>query len=174
MLVCLDAHYRETAAVAAGVYFADWRDSSGVEEVIRRIPLVEPYRPGEFFRRELPCLLRVLDGTKHDLECAIVDGYVWLDARGGRGLGAHLHRALGGRVSVIGVAKSRFRRETPAVAVVRGRSKRPLYVSAAGMDERVAAERIKSMHGAFRLPTLLKRADELCRSGFPPVTSSTS
>ena len=174
MLVCLDAHYRETAAVAAGVYFADWRDSSAVEEVIRRIPLVEPYRPGEFFRRELPCLLRVLDGTKHDLECAIVDGYVWLDARGGRGLGAHLHRALGGRVPVIGVAKSRFRRETPAVAVVRGRSRRPLYVSAAGMDERVAAERIKSMHGAFRLPTLLKRADELCRSGFPPVTSSTS
>ncbi|PKN30756.1 MAG: endonuclease V, partial [Deltaproteobacteria bacterium HGW-Deltaproteobacteria-21] len=48
--------------------------------------------------------------------------------------------------------------------VFRGRSKSPLYVTAAGMDPSEAAGHIRSMHGGHRIPTLLKQVDRLSRS----------
>jgi deoxyribonuclease V len=96
----------------------------------------------------------------------IVDGYVWLDAAGKPGLGAHLHAALDGRTIVIGVAKSRFE-GAPAVPLVRGSSRSPLFVSAAGLSAEEAAQHIAQMSGSFRLPTLLKRVDQLSRTGNP-------
>jgi deoxyribonuclease V len=47
--------------------------------------------------------------------------------------------------------------------VQRGHSRRPLYVSAAGIDAETAARYIQDMHGTYRLPTLLRRVDQLCR-----------
>ncbi len=64
---------------------------------------------------------------------------------------------------VFGVAKSRFVGAVDAVPVTRGRSSRPLFVTAAGMDPEEAAEKIRIMHGAYRIPTMLKLADRLCR-----------
>jgi deoxyribonuclease V len=46
---------------------------------------------------------------------------------------------------------------------LRGDSSRPLYVTALGVDVETAAEDVRRMHGRFRLPTMLKRADRLCR-----------
>jgi deoxyribonuclease V len=66
------------------------------------------------------------------------------------------------RNPVVGVAKSRFD-GARAVEVYRGGSIRPLYVSAAGLDPEEAAEKIRSMHGRHRVPTLLKRVDRLAR-----------
>jgi len=48
--------------------------------------------------------------------------------------------------------------------VLRGDSRRPLYVTAAGLDPAAAALHVRSMHGPFRIPTLLKRVDQLCRT----------
>ena len=101
---------------------------------------------------------------KDRVETIIVDGYVWLGPENRPGLGAHLYEALGKQVPVIGVAKSMFRGATNAEAVLRGRSRRPLYVTAAGMDPVIAAKNIQGMHGPHRIPTLLKRVDQLCRS----------
>ena len=72
------------------------------------------------------------------------------------------------RVPVIGVAKTSFRGSGFAQAVLRGTSQRPLYVTAAGMKPEIAAAHVLSMHGEYRIPTLLKRADQLCRSK-PPM-----
>ncbi len=97
----------------------------------------------------------------------MVDGYVWLGDETMPGLGAHLSRALGGSVPVIGVAKTRFAGTEPVADVVHGLvvTVRPLYVSAVGLPLADAAEYVGRMHGAFRLPTLVKRVDALCRAG---------
>jgi deoxyribonuclease V len=47
--------------------------------------------------------------------------------------------------------------------VLRGGSARPLYVTAAGLSADEAARRVRDMHGPYRIPTLLKRVDQLCR-----------
>ena len=118
------------------------------------------YVPGEFFRRELPCLLALISKIKDPLDAIIIDGYVRLSDR--PGLGQHLFEHLLEKVPVIGVAKTRFH-DAEAVEVIRGISKSPLYVSTIGTDADQAAEQIKKMHGPHRIPTLLKRVDQLGR-----------
>jgi deoxyribonuclease V len=78
------------------------------------------------------------------------------------GLGKHLFEFFAGRTRVIGVAKSQYR-DSFGVEVFRGESKRPLYVTSAGVDPYTAAGRIKVMHGSHRVPALLKRVDLLAR-----------
>ncbi len=63
----------------------------------------------------------------------------------------------------MGVAKMRFSRARVAREVTRGGSRSPLYVTAVGIDLRMAACHIREMHGQYRIPTLLKRVDHLCR-----------
>jgi deoxyribonuclease V len=124
---------------------------------------VAPYEPGAFYKRELPCLLEVLGLAPGPLDAVIVDGYVWLSRDGRPGLGARLFEALGGRTAVVGVAKTSFAGADFAAPVQRGASARPLYVTAAGMDANEAADRVREMAGAHRIPELLKRVDRLCR-----------
>lgn len=171
MIACLDVDYREATASAAGLAFHDWSDAAPVTEKVIPVVGVHPYQPGQFYRRELPCLLGVL----HELPpvaVVIVDGYVWLDTGSVAGLGAHLYQALEGKVAVIGVAKTRFAGGRAAVEVVRGRSTRPLFITAVGMNAQIAAGHIRSMHGPDRIPTLLKRVDSLCRRAGWKVTPS--
>lgn len=162
---CLDVDYRDQEAVAACVLFAAWTDDQPVRTVTERVSPVAPYIPGAFYVRELPCLLAVLRPVLPLLDMVLVDGHVWLGDRR-PGLGAHLYAALGEQVPVIGVAKSAFP-GAPGVEVRRGQSARPLYVTAAGVDTGKAARNIERMHGAHRLPTLLKRVDQLCRQAGP-------
>jgi deoxyribonuclease V len=161
MLACVDVDYRTEGAVAACVLFRAWDDGDSAEERVETIARVEPYEPGQFYRRELPCLLSVLGKVTETLEMIVVDGYVWLTDEK-PGLGAHLYEALGRSVPVIGVAKTRFA-GAEVESVMRGGSRRPLYVSAAGLDRVTAARHVLAMHGPYRLPTLLRRVDQLCR-----------
>ncbi|MFV2020732.1 hypothetical protein [Micromonospora sp. LOL_023] len=64
------------------------------------------------------------------LDVLVVDGYVDLDPHGRPGLGRHVHDALG--TAVVGVARTSFQSAARAVAVHRGGSTRPGYVTAAG------------------------------------------
>lgn len=163
MLAIVDVDYRPEATVAACVLFRDWGDESEAGHEVDRGPAAQPYVPGAFYRRELPALLRVLARVRQPLEAIVIDGYVWLGDEGRPGLGAHLYEALGQQVPVIGVAKTAFHASRLARPVLRGGSRRPLWVSAAGMELHAAAANIQHMHGAWRLPTLLKRVDRLCR-----------
>jgi deoxyribonuclease V len=114
--------------------------------------------------------LAVLQSVREAPQVIIIDGYVWLGPSQ-PGLGAHLYEALGRRVAVIGVAKTRFLKAEPVEEVLRGRSRTPLFVTAAGMDVVEAANHVRALHGPYRIPTLLKRADQLSR-GAPPCRSS--
>jgi deoxyribonuclease V len=163
MIACTDVHYTNTHATAACILFHDWSDAHSDLAITERVGDPAPYEPGRFYRRELPPLLSVISKLTVRPEVIIIDGYVWLGDWDHPGLGAHLHKALGGSAAVIGVAKELFRRGPAVQCVRRGSSARPLYVSAAGMDLNEAATRIVELHGEFRVPTLLKRADRLCR-----------
>jgi deoxyribonuclease V len=164
MIACLDVYYKTKGATAACVLFNDWADESDIKKIITHIKKVKPYEPGRFFKRELPCLLYTLNKINDPLDTIIIDGYVWLDEKGSPGLGAYLYEASGKSIPVIGVAKSRFKGAELAEKVFRGRSERPLYITSAGITQKVAADYIKRMHGPHRIPTLLKKVDQLCRT----------
>jgi len=168
MRLCTDVDYRpDGTARAAALAFGDWADAAPRHEWVARLDAVQPYQPGEFYRRELPCLLAVLAEVTEAMgapELIVIDGYVTLDAAGTPGLGAHLYAALGGQIPVVGVAKTAFRGSAHALPVCRGDSRSPLYVTAVGMDAAEAAREVAGMAGAHRLPALLKRVDQLCRS----------
>ncbi|MGC3967617.1 MAG: endonuclease V [Pirellulales bacterium] len=121
---------------------------------------VRPYEPGDFYKRELPCLTAVLQRVNESLDVIVIDGFVSLGDK--PGLGHRLWESLGRRTPIVGVAKTRFQ-GAEAVEIVRGSGKNPLFVTAAGLDVVAAAESIRSMHGPFRIPTLLKRVDQLSR-----------
>jgi deoxyribonuclease V len=171
MIACTDVHYTDYHATAACILFRDWSDTHPDLTITERVQDPAPYEPGQFYRRELPALLAVVSKFTLRLEVIIIDGYVWLGDWDHPGLGAHLHRTLGGGVAVIGVAKKLFLRGPAVQTIRRGNSARPLYVSAAGMDLNEAAARIVELHGEFRVPTLLKRVDRLCR-GYPDILES--
>jgi deoxyribonuclease V len=163
MFVAADVHYLPSGgARAAAVLAADATFSVVLTERTALVQQVLPYRPGEFFLRELPPLRAVLAGVS-GLSLLVIDGYADLDPAGRPGLGAHAHAAFG--VPVVGVAKTRFRTATHAVEVWRGKSARPLFVTAAGMPPAQAASLVHRMAGPFRLPDALRRADALARTG---------
>ncbi len=163
MIACVDVYYKGSGAVAACILFRDWADESSIKQIIEHIEEVKPYEPGRFYMRELPCLLCVLDRARDPLDTVVIDGYVWLADKGSPGLGAYLYKALGESIPIIGVAKSRYKGGKMAQRIFRGRSKRPLYITAAGIDPGIAADYISIMHGKYRIPTLLKEVDQLCR-----------
>ena len=168
MILATDVQYHPGGgATAAGVLFQDWTSGTPDRQIVAQVSAVAPYRPGAFFERELPCLMAVLDQMSAAPSCVIVDGYVTLGAEGRDGLGAHLHRALGGRVPVLGVAKSRFDGTPPEAEILRGRSSQPLFVTAIGMPGPDACACIARMHGPHRIPTLLRRVDRLARGDLP-------
>ncbi len=159
----VDVHdLRAGGARAAAVLAADAAFAHVLAERTAVVPQVSPYRPGEFYLRELPPLRAVLEDLSA-LGLLVVDGYADLDPGGRPGLGAHAHAEFG--IPVIGVAKSRFRAATHAVPVVRGSSGRPLFVTAAGMPSAEAADLVRRMAGRYRLPDALRLADTLARAG---------
>jgi deoxyribonuclease V len=163
VLSCVDVDYRNNHAIAACVLFEKWTDASSAGELTVRVEPIADYVSGEFYRRELPCILAVVKKVNTPPDAIVIDGYVWLEKQTKKGLGAHLFGALDAKIPVIGVAKTRFK-TAEAAEVCRGRSSNPLFVTAIGMELDVAAEHIRSMHGPYRVPTLLKRVDDFCRN----------
>ena len=163
MILCVDVAYVDATAFAAGVRFDDWSDAAPAQEIVVRVENVEPYVPGQFYRRELPSILALVDAAPSRPSAIVIDGYVWLDDHR-PGLGARLHEALGGDVAVIGVAKTKFGNASSSVPLLRGTSTTPLFITAAGLPLDDTVAHIRSMHGPHRIPTLIKRADQLRRA----------
>jgi deoxyribonuclease V len=104
LFAAADVYYPGSGgARAAAVVAADAAFTHVLAEYTALTPEVLPYRPGEFYLRELPPLRAVLHGIP-GLGLLVVDGYAGLDPRGRPGLGAHAHTEFG--TPVIGVAKS--------------------------------------------------------------------
>ncbi|MCE2573743.1 endonuclease V [Motilimonas eburnea] len=163
MKLAIDVQYVDDKAVVAGVLFRDWDCEHVYETIVKEVSPVAPYEPGSFYKRELPCILSLLDDVAESIETIIVDGYVNLGAEQAAGLGMHLYKALGETINVIGVAKKPFKDTPRDCEVFRGKSLNPLYVTAVGISLDEAKLAITKMHGKHRHPTLLKKADQLCR-----------
>ena len=161
MYLALDVHYKLNYAKSVGILFETVNDANAHDVIIEQIYSVKPYQSGAFYKRELPCLLKVISKVNLNvLDAILVDGHVYIDNHHNYGLGAYLFEALEEKVPIIGVAKRAFHsNEITVKEVLRGSSENPLYVSAIGMDLKPAAEFIAHMHGDFRHPTLLKILD---------------
>jgi len=163
MIVCVDVDYRAANVAAACVGFHDWADAAPAFESVTCTEGAPPeYESGAFYRRELPYIVAALVALTASPRIVVVDGYVWL-APGRPGLGAHLYAALGGGVGIVGVAKRNFAGAVTAIPILRGTSQQPLFVTATDADVAAVAQSVRTMHGAHRIPTLLKRVDRLAR-----------
>jgi len=161
VIACVDVHYGVLrGAKAAVVAFASWKDPKPLEQHVVTIDEVQPYEPGAFYKRELPCIRSALATLTSKPDVVIVDAHVWLEP-GVPGLGGRLLEAEPGLSTVIGVAKTRFK-EAPATAIMRGDSANPLWIDEGGAPIE-ATKRIAEMHGRFRVPTLLRLVDQLAR-----------
>ncbi len=159
----VDVHYSPERASAACVVAETWLSAVPVE--VRRTLCTEvaAYIPGQFFRREMPPVLGVLREVTTEFQAIVVDSYVVLDEQGSPGFGARLYEYFEGRYPVVGIAKTAFRESTFATPVLRGGSKRPLFVTAMGVGQADAAQMVAAMHGEHRLPTLVQLVDSCAR-----------
>lgn len=164
MIAALDVHYSDTKASAAAVVFESWDSETPLSTYVVSTQNCGDYLPGQFYLRELQPLLAVISAIRDEITIFVIDGYCHLSAEGERGLGAHLAENLPDESTIVGVAKSRFRGSQHATEVFRGESKRPLFVTAIGLNYHQAANKIASMHGPYRIPTLLKEVDRLSRT----------
>ena len=167
-IACIDVGYietesGETSARAACVVMDHWADAVPTAEHVVAIENVRDYEPGQFYLRELPCIEAVLDKLDDQPELIVVDGYVWLDKQNTPGLSAHLYEAFRQKIPVIGVAKNPFKQSDHATKLYRGGGTRPLFVTAVGIPTPDAADRVAAMHGPHRIPSTLKRVDQLSR-----------
>jgi len=165
MILAFDSYYFDGKAKTVCLEFENWADTADFNVYTEVLEHVAEYVPGEFYKRELPCILSLLGKINtQNVSTIIVDGYVFLDDDGKLGLGGHLYEAIARRWPVIGVAKSNFatvdKLKTP---VYRGDSSNPLFISSIGMDVETAASHIKGMSGKYRTPLLLKKLDQLTK-----------
>ena len=166
MKYVLDVQYKDDeSAVVACLGFKNWEDEKASYVKTHFIKEIMPYVSGEFYRRELPCLLKALE-ILDDIELIVVDGYVWLDEPTHKGLGLHLYDALEQKVPIIGVAKAKFGKIPQKCELIRGESIKPLYITSVDFSLEKAKEVISLMHGKYRFPTLLKEVDSLARGNF--------
>ena len=162
-IACFDVYYYEGYAKACCIVF----EIEPLESIISRyceiINSVDRYIPGKFYKRELPCLLKVYKTIEEDIDLIIIDGFVFVE-NGKKGLGAHLYEALNRKIPIIGVAKTFFKGCTHYIQIYRGKSIRPLYISSIGIELNISAELIRNLNGDNRIPNILKMIDQLTRS----------
>ena len=167
-----DVHYPASGgARAAAVVSADAGFLRLVADRVALVPDVQPYRPGQFYLRELPPLRAALDGLT-GMTLLVVDGFADLDPDGRPGLGAHAHAEFA--VPVIGVAKSAFRAATHAVPVLR--EPRPARCMSRPPEclAQTLPTSFRRMAGRHRIPDALRRADTLARNGLPGAVTLTA
>ena len=168
MILAFDTYYHpDHTADTVCIAFDDWKNAKIADCYKEHLGDIADYESGNFYKRELPCILSLLKKiSREDIATIVVDGFVYLDNDLRYGLGGYLYEALGGAVPVIGVAKTNFATLTEhKTALVRGGSSRPLYITAIGIDLETAVGNIEKMNGNFRIPTLLKELDKMTRDG---------
>ncbi|HNW29466.1 MAG TPA: endonuclease V [Spirochaetota bacterium] len=165
MILAFDTYYHENKAKTVCFCFDAMGDDEPVTIYTDIAEGIEEYEPGSFLKRELPCIIRLLEKyNPAGIDLVLVDGFVVLDDDGKIGLGGHLYEYLGKKIPVIGVAKTNY----PGVMtlkreIYRGTSRNPLYITALGIDLDKAGGMIQGMGGRDRIPALLKKLDTMTR-----------
>ena len=161
IMACFDVYYHDDHAKASCIVFSS-REENIISEYNVEIEGIEDYVSGQFYKRELPCILRVLEKVKEDIDLIIIDSFIWA-GEDKKGLGAHLYESINHKAPIIGVAKSYLKGSTAYIEILRGESTNPLYISSIGIDLNYSAKLIKDLKGDFRIPYILKRVDKLSR-----------
>ena len=164
MILAIDVAYAENSAQVAGIVFESWTASDVLNHYLITINEISDYESGQFYKRELPCILTLLGLVKEPIHMIVIDGYVYLEAQQTAGLGQHLYAALVDKIPVIGVAKNEFKGTPKEFEILRGQSTKPLYVSAIGIELTQAKKNVQTMYGKYRIPELLKQVDRLSRT----------
>jgi deoxyinosine 3'endonuclease (endonuclease V) len=181
--IAIDTYYYKDRAKTVGVIFENWEDPDPIEIISTWSSSFGPYIPGEFYKRELPCIMDLLNQIPDilDYDVIILDGLARLPGSIEEGLGLHLEKELDKKYpnfrnshptsptmiygpAIMGVAKTKFKgveEDTGTCKVLRGEAKTPLYTNTTWMkmSSAGAAECLKKMHGPYRIPTLLKLLD---------------
>lgn len=165
MILAFDTYYFDQKAKTICLEFAEWNEDKNFKIHSETIDNVEEYIPGEFYKRELPCILNLLKEIDlSTIDVIVVDGFVYLNDENKYGLGGYLYEKLNKKIPIIGVAKTNFASiERNKKALFRGDSKKPLYITSIGIDLDEAYKKVESMAGEFRFPTLLKKLDRLTK-----------
>lgn len=165
MIYAFDTFYYEDFAKTVCIAFENWTSEAESFIYSENTEISSDYESGAFYKRELPCILSLL--KKIDLkegDLIIVDGYVTLDNSGKIGLGGYLYESLNKKYPVIGIAKNGFASEDNLrKTIFRGESKTPLFLTAVGIDTDDIKIKVENMYGEYRIPTLLKKLDQLTR-----------
>lgn len=172
-LLALDTYYFDTYAKTVGIEFSSWDDSEPYRTYVDYyFDTRSDYVPGEFYKRELPCILSLLKRFQLDpknYDFILIDGYVYLYEDHiptiKSGLGAHLYQEIHSSTPIIGIAKSvHGTSDDYCKKIYRGKSKAPLYITSVGLPASIASKYVLSMHGKFRIPTILKKLDKLTKT----------
>jgi len=163
LILITDTQYDDPQALTSGVVLRDWQDQKAAQELTYQTDQVERYEPGQFYKRELPCILGLIKTHRLSPDVIVIDGHVYLDGHSRPGLGAYLYEALNRSCPVIGAAKSQFKDMPDVHALLRGQSQKPLWITSAGMEFKEAQKWVAAMAGPHRLPDMIKRADQLAR-----------
>ncbi|PHI18050.1 endonuclease V [Lewinellaceae bacterium SD302] len=165
LIYLFDSYYTEGFVTTACIGITEWRSEDIEFEKMNFSEITSKYVSGQFYKRELPGILELLDDVKLKSDDYIVlDGYVYLDDIGTRGLGGYLFEELENSIPIIGVAKNRYKSiGDKCIELLRGESKKPLYVTSAGIEIEKSSEYILLMSGEFRIPKMFKLVDTISR-----------
>lgn len=175
MIAAFDTYYYEGFSYTVAGVFETWT-SEKVKYFVctRRRGIDAEYKPGELYKRELPCIMQCLENINVEtIDTIIVDGFVWVlndDNVRIPGLGKRLQDAVfekySHHVCVVGIAKNPYNGLIPnCKEVKRGKSEKPLYLTCTEdfFTEHYADE-LKMMFGEYRIPDILKSIDTKTRS----------
>ena len=177
--IAIDAYYNNGICHVVGGIFDNWTDEHVLKFIYADVKVDSDYIPGEFYKRELPGILKLLEQIDlNEFDTIIVDGYVYLvepDNVEKPGLGMRLYWSLRDQnkpvksFSIVGIAKSLYGENEEAYnRCFRGNSKNPLYITTStdwvlGLSPGDLApdilDQIHNMSGEYRIPTIIKEVD---------------
>lgn len=164
----LDVYYRDidnqTIATVAGIRFTGIENHIILNEYKTIIYDVEPYQSGYFYKREMPCLLSLINQIEEPFDVIIIDGYVYLDGLNKAGLGKYLYDNLSCKKPIVGIAKKHFYDIPQDYAIYRSTSKQPLYITCIDFDIEIAKNFVSSLQGKYRIPDIINQVDKLSRN----------
>lgn len=161
----LDVGYFEqnqnTYAIISAIRFAGIQTHTILNQYKTTVHNVMPYKSGQFYQREMPCLLQLINEIKEPFDIIIIDGYVYLDGETQAGLGKHLYEHLNDKKPIIGIAKNSFQNINNQYAIYRGNSKKPLFITCIDFDLDNAKQLVKNLEGQFRIPNIINMVDKI-------------
>jgi deoxyribonuclease V len=163
MNLAIDVYYNNNNAKIVGIIFENWEATDALKIITTSLDKINDYEPGYFYKRELPCIMKLLKLIDmNTIDIIIIDGYVYLESINSPGLGLHLYKTLEKKYPIIGVAKTYYHNSI-AEKIYRGKSKTPLYITSVGIKPSEAMKYIETMYGNYRIPKLLKLLDQKTR-----------